>query len=100
MKTAKQILEENKSRMVNVISLSAAHARLGGLFIHLAMYKLFVDLDNNGRKSLSLSIYCRTDEEKELVDVILSNYNLQGMEVETIYFSESKTNCITITCKY
>lgn len=100
MKTAEQILKDNKSRMANVITLGGAHARLAGLFFHLAVYDLQVDMDNIGYNKLSLDVYYDTDEEKELIKAILDNYNMQFMEVEEGYLSKTKSNFVKITCRY
>lgn len=100
MKTAEQILEENKSRMANVVTLGGAHARLAGLFFHLAVYNILVELENCGRKKLRLSVFFETDEEKELINAILDNYNMQFMKVEKKYMDAVKTHVVTISCKY
>lgn len=100
MKTAEQILKDNESKMANVITLGGAHARLAGLFFHLAVYNLHVDMDNIGYKKLSLDVYYDTDEEKELIKAILENYNMQFMKIEEGYLSKTKSYFLQISCKY
>lgn len=100
MKTAEQILEENKSKMANVVTLGGAHARLAGLFFHLAVYNLLVDLNNAGRNNLKLCIIYKTDEEKELINAILEDYNMQFMKVEENYLSGTENHVINIRCEY
>lgn len=84
MKTPDEILKKNKCREQNALLYGAAHARLAALFINFSMYNLHTHFDYYQSHCYELSVYYQGKEELELIEAILSYYDLNGIKTKNV----------------
>lgn len=84
MKDPNEILKKNKCREQNVFKYGAAHVRLAALFFHFSMYDLQTAFDYYTSRNYELTVFYHGEEEKELIEAIISYYNMDGVETENV----------------